>query len=250
MTVLVEQLSLEEEFYQMLQAVCSMRIELKINDNRSTMLSIRESKKVRRISLHRMFLTAPMDIQQGVFDYVSGIDEALNTSVKAYIDTNLSTLDYFHKLESHKIETKGEVYDLASIFERIKHEYFQGKLDLRVSWFGRKQLKRRSRSSATFGLYSDPLKLIKVHRFLDSAYVPEYVLEFVIYHEAGHYLHPSYYNENGVNQIHNIEFKEFEKQFKDYDKAQEWIKNNEDFVFGGSNSMLSRFKRRIQYGRT
>ncbi len=102
-------------------------------------------------------------------------------------------------------------------------------LNLTITWFGKPGLRNRSR--VTFGLYHDPLKLIKIHRLLDSPSFPEYLVSYVIYHEMLHCVCPAYVDEKGVNRIHSKEFKEKETEFCHYELAQEWIREHQELFF-------------------
>lgn len=216
-------------FQEKLQHSVGGNLCLKINDNRSTMLSVKWEPDCTKVSLHRMFLQAPQNIMQALACYLRGEHPRLAPSIKAYIEDNLQKLDYSHQLDLSKLETKGKIYDLQSLYKRLNKEYFNNKLNLYMTWFG--TAKRTARSRITFGLFHDPLKLIKINRLLDSKRFPEYFVCYVIYHEMLHYVCPAYVDERGMKHIHSKEFKEREKEFKHYHEAQEWVRNNQRYLF-------------------
>jgi hypothetical protein len=153
----------------------------------------------------------------------------ISPSVKAFIEYNLQKLDYSHQLDASKLTSQGNVYNLKQMYQSLNKEYFQDQLDLYITWFGKPVLKNRSR--VTFGLYHDPLRLIKIHRLLDSPSFPEYVVSYVIYHEMVHHVCPGYIDEKGMNRIHSRKFKMEERKFRHYDLAQSWIKEHQAFLF-------------------
>lgn len=212
-----------------LQANLKKKVELKLNNNRSTMLSVRWEPDVTRVSLHRMFLDAPQNVMDELACYVRQESKNISHSVRAFIEDRLKTLDYTHLVNPSKLVSCGNVYNLKTIYDELNAEYFDGKLNLFITWFGKPQQKNRSR--VTFGLYHDPLKLIKINRLLDSPSYPDYLISYVIYHEMLHHVAPSYYDERGIHRIHSKEFKEREVLFKHYDIAQEWIKKNTPYLF-------------------
>lgn len=204
------------------------RIQLRINNNRSTMLSVRWEPDCTRVSLHRMFLEAPQNIMQDLACYVRQEQENISPVVKEFIEDKLKLLDYSHELDLDKLHTKGHVYNLQKIFDALNQEYFSNQLKLYITWFGKHTLKARNR--LTFGLYHDPLKLIKINRILDTPSIPSYLIEYVIYHEMVHHVCPSYY-ENGIHRVHTREFKERELKFKHFHLAQKWLDEHNEYLF-------------------
>ena len=208
------------------------KLHLRINDNRSTMLSVKWESDCTKVSLHRMFLQAPLSIMQDLTCYLKREDKVLAPSIKAYIEVNLQKLDYSHELDLDKLQTTGQMHDLKAIYDRLNKEYFQSKLKLHITWFGKSS--NRNRNRITFGLYYDPLKLIKINRFLDQIYFPIYFVEFVVYHEMLHYVCPTYVDERGQKQIHSKEFKTMERKFNEFGSAQEWMQKHQKEIFSSS----------------
>jgi hypothetical protein len=205
------------------------KLKLKINDNRSTMLSVRWEPDYTKVSLHRIFLEAPQNVMQDLACYLKYEDKIITPSIKAFIEDNLKKLDYSHLLDKKKLYSQGNMYNLQQIYNDLNKEYFNNRLNLFITWFGKTI--QRNRTRITFGLYHDPLKLIKINRMLDSPSFPDYLVSFVIYHEMVHHVCPSYVDEKGLNRVHSKEFKERESQFQHYDLAQDWIKKNQAYLF-------------------
>nr|WP_242040447.1 hypothetical protein [Anabaena subtropica] len=59
---------------------------------------------------------------------------------------------------------------------------------------------------------------------LDDAKVPEFVVEFVLYHELLHKYHGTKWVQ-GRRMVHTQEFRTNESKFKFYNEALEWLKN-------------------------
>lgn len=216
-------------FQQEIENYSGIRLKLKINDNRSTMLSVRWEPDCTKVSMHRMFLQAPQNVMQALACYIRQEHKNMAPSVKAFIEEGLKKLDYSHLLDRKKLYSQGNVYNLQHIYNDINREYFGGKLNLFITWFGKPN--QRNRSRVTFGLYHDPLKLIKIHRMLDSPSFPDYFISYVIYHEMLHHVCPSYIDDKGLNRIHSKEFKEKEVQFRYFNLAQNWIKEHQAHLF-------------------
>lgn len=205
------------------------RFEFKLNDNRSTMLSVRWDPDCTKVSMHRMFLEAPKNVMDDLACYLLRKNQQIGPTIKSFIETNLKRYDYTYQINQDKLISQGTVYDLREIYDEINDEYFDRKLDLYITWFGKHNQKNRSR--VTFGLYHDPLRLIKIHRLLDSRTFPDYVVNYVVFHEMVHHVCPSYVDEKGIHRIHSKEFKEMEASYHDYDKALKWIKSNQKQFF-------------------
>lgn len=182
-----------------------------------------------RVSLHRMFLDAPRNIMDELACYLRREVPGVTPSIKRFIDNNLRRMDYSAQLNPNKLYSVGNVYNLNEIYREINEEYFDGRLDLKITWFGK--IYQRGRTRAVLGLYQDNLKLIKIHRRLDSHAVPEYLVRFIVYHEMLHHVCPARYGENGKYQIHTKEFKRREAQFVHYRLAKQWIKDHEALLF-------------------
>lgn len=216
-------------FQKQLESSAGKKFQLKINDNRSTMLSVRWEPNCTKVSLHRMFLSAPNNVMQELACYLRGDQKNLTPRIKAFIDDNVKKLDYSHTIDPRTLSTQGTFYNLKELYDDLNEEYFNNKLNLMITWFGNRQ--QRNRTRVTFGLYHDPLKLIKINRLLDSPVFPDYVISFVIYHEMIHHVCPSYVDANGQNNIHSSAFKNREKQFRHYLLAQKWIQEHQQQLF-------------------
>ncbi len=108
---------------------------------------------------------------------------------------------------------RGAVYDLSVLFERVNARYFGGALPRpRLAWGGR--LTRRK-----FGHYEPAADTIMLSPTLDAAGVPQFVVEFVLYHEM---LHKSLgvTVRNGRRYAHTPKFRRREREFERYEEAQ------------------------------
>ncbi len=222
-----------ENFKQKIAKHLNMHLDLVINENRCTMLSVLERKRDRaRLSIHRMFLDAPEDVISAIANYVRGQHrrhQRQNLVLRGYIQSNLSRFNYSHRLDRTKLEAKGRYYNLRAIYESLNHHYFQGRLQLDITWFGTASKHKRTR--IIFGQYYDQLKLIKIHRMMDDPFFPDYFVHFVVYHEMLHDVVPGYVDERGVFRSHGEKFKRLERQFVDYERAYDWEQSHKKYLF-------------------
>lgn len=117
-------------------------------------------------------------------------------------------------------EHKGH-HDLNILFNELNLAYFQGSLALKVSWTGRG--KTKTRTVLRLGYYNQKTEAIFVNRILDKEDTPHYFLSYILYHEILHHIYPPIKGEGGRRRIHHKKFLEKEKEFHDYEKAQEFL---------------------------
>lgn len=220
-------------FHEELERRTGKKLQLRINQNRSTMLSIQRSSSVFKVSIHQMFLEAPDHVRSALAEFIRRTKpgRTVKTVIDHFIEENLPRLDYSHKINPKQLITEGTYHDILRLYHEINEEYFAGKLDLRITWYGR--IAKKQRNQITFGLYVDSTRLVKVHRILDSPLVPAYFVKYVIYHEMLHHVCPAYVDASGRKQIHSPEFRQQEMQFREYERATEWLNHNRHQFFSG-----------------
>lgn len=216
-----------ETFKRKITKHLSIQLELVVNENRSTMLSLLKKKQgYARLSMHRMFLDAPEEVISAIAHYVRGTRKAEGNSLllRRYIQSNLPRFNYAHRIDKEKLITQGTYYDLQKIYEQLNKRYFDNRLDLSITWFGIRRPRKRTR--VIFGQYYDHMKLIKIHRMMDSTFFPDYFVHFVVYHEMLHEVVPGHVDRFGIFRTHGKEFKRREKLFEHYERASAWEKEH------------------------
>jgi len=120
------------------------------------------------------------------------------------------------------LRKQGEHYNLDEIYHRINETYFEGKLDLHITWFNPK--KTRYQRRIVLGSYHRDKKLVKINRVLDQPDIPDYYISFIVYHEMLHHVAPPIIQRFRKRQIHHQEFKDLEKKFLEYPLVKEFKK--------------------------
>ena len=111
---------------------------------------------------------------------------------------------------------QGKVYDLEQIFARVNQLYFEGLVATpALTWS-----KRRARS--ILGHHDAAHETITISKTLDSSDVPEWFVEYIVFHEMLHIKHPARII-NGRRYYHSPAFREEERSFPTYRKAQQWL---------------------------
>jgi len=128
------------------------------------------------------------------------------------------------RMRKEKASPVSRIYDLQSIYQEINIEYFEGKLQLSIDWFGREKTSRKI-SRKVLGYYDDRRKSIKIHRSLDSPSFPHFFLSYVVYHEMLHSVEPPIVGRKR-RRVHHEGFRDKEKQFHSYAMAKQWEKEH------------------------
>ncbi|MDX6444976.1 MAG: hypothetical protein QOH71_2050 [Blastocatellia bacterium] len=110
----------------------------------------------------------------------------------------------------------GEVYDLERIFAKLNRRYFDGQIEKPILTWS----KRRARS--ILGHHDAVHDTIVISKTLDSREVPEWFVEYILFHEMLHIKHPARIV-NGRRYYHTAAFRAEEKSFPRYQHAQEWL---------------------------
>lgn len=138
-----------------------------------------------------------------------------------------------------KHQTQGEHYNLKEIYDLLNQSYFEGKLNLEITWFGSAQ--REARRHRKLGLFCFRTSQIKIHRLLDQPHFPPYFISYVVYHEMLHSVCPPVKAKRGRYRIHHSDFKMKEREFAEYAEAKRWEEENKKLFFT---------RRETFYGRT
>jgi hypothetical protein len=110
----------------------------------------------------------------------------------------------------------GQVYDLERLFARLNRRYFDGEIEKPVLTWS----KRRARS--ILGHHDAAHETITISKILDAREVPEWFVEYILFHEMLHIKHPARIV-NGRRYYHTAAFRAEEQSFPRYQHAQEWL---------------------------
>lgn len=110
----------------------------------------------------------------------------------------------------------GKVYDLEKMFARLNRRYFDEQIKKPTLTWSR----RRARS--ILGHHDAAHDTITISKTLDSPNVPEWFVEYILFHEMLHIKHPARLI-NGRRYYHTTAFRDDEHGFAHYEEAQEWL---------------------------
>ncbi len=111
---------------------------------------------------------------------------------------------------------RGSYYDLDRMFVRLNRRYFNRQLPQpTLTWS-----QRRTRS--ILGHHDGVHNTIVISKTLDARDVPEWFVEYILYHEMLHIKHPARLI-NGRRYYHTKAFRAEEQRFPYYEEAQDWL---------------------------
>jgi len=194
-------------------------VEIIWHENKRSYLSFRHNHGKIVVRLHKLFQGASPEVYQALLRYVREGDSEGRHIIRKV------AYDYFsqHRRPSDLLESRGKVYDLATIYRDLKEKFFSPEYEAAIGWAN---LPRSSRfRHITFGTYDRHRNQIRIHPLLDDAEVPLYFISFIVYHEMLHAVCLPQLNGRRCS-IHTKEFKERERAFPHYAAAKAWEKKS------------------------
>lgn len=203
--------------------------EVVLTDNRSRILSARATSEGLCVRVHRCFEQAPAHLIAPLAVLLGGgrggaRREAL-AAVRGYFADHATP----RAARPVALRTQGQFLDLRVLCDEINRTYFDGALDVEITW-GRRAPRRRGRRksrSVRLGSWDQQRRLVRIHPVLDQRFVPRYVVASVVHHEMVHAALPS--EVRGTRRLlHGPEFRRRERDFKDFERAERWIATHLD----------------------
>lgn len=215
-----------EQLLDYLNTRTELCIDLTVTDNRRSMISSKwTGERALNLRVHKMFLDASPHVLRSLASFLKRPTKSNREVIGKYINENLERLKpgARKKLPPAKCVTAGKVYDLEQIFTQLNRKYFKSRCDSALTW-GNKPNGRR-RTHIRLGSYDYETNTIRIHPALDRSFVPDYVVETILFHEMLHwYLPPE--KKGGRLNVHTRPFKMAEKQHPKYESAQKWRDKN------------------------
>lgn len=176
-----------------------------------------------KIKLNEALLGAPDEVLEAIVGILicklEGIPESRvpATARRAYHEYMVSDRPRVGRKSRKHIEPVGTHRSLLESYLRVTLD-----MDLAVpltptlSWS--KQVSRRR-----FGHWDAEHKAIVISQVLDDPAVPEFVLDYVVYHEILHIIHPAKMGSGDKRRVHTATFTRHERKFPKWQEAEAWI---------------------------
>jgi hypothetical protein len=111
---------------------------------------------------------------------------------------------------------QGEIHELDRMFAKLNRKFFDGELKKpTLTWSQRK-------TRTILGHHDRVYDSITISKTLDSEEVPEWFVEYILYHEMLHIKHAARFI-NGRRYYHTSAFRQDERRFPHYEEAQRWL---------------------------
>jgi hypothetical protein len=187
-------------------------------------IRVRSSKVYVRIS--DIFKDAPINVHRALaFILVAKLLSKRTPDVHerayrdyAYTPKVLRASDIARRRRGRKMisSSRGTVYDLDKIFQRINRRYFDNGLEKPTLTWSQRRTRR------ILGHHDSVHETITISKTLDSREVPEWFVEYIVYHEMLHIKHPAKLI-NGRRYYHTTTFRNEERRFERFDEATAWL---------------------------
>jgi hypothetical protein len=121
-----------------------------------------------------------------------------------------------HRGRKKITSASGSMYDLNKMFDRLNRRFFEGRIEKpTLTWS-----LRRTRS--ILGHHDGVHETITISKTLDAPDIPDWFVEFILYHEMLHIKHPARLI-RGRRYYHTQAFRAEEQRFPQYKDAQAWL---------------------------
>lgn len=178
-----------------------------------------------------MFRHADDDLLESLALFLMKKDKRASEKIDRFIAAHKDEVQGTGSGVRRALRESGKHHDLGLLLDKVSRSYFGGKVDVRIGWgrapsrtMRRPRVRKATRSLATYS-YDD--KVIRVSPVLDAPDVPDYVLEWIVYHELLHHVLPVR-SEGDRNFYHTKRFRALEHGFDRYEDAKAWESANLD----------------------
>lgn len=198
-----------------------LRIALTITNNSSSLMAFHPDRggRAARLRIHRMFLHADSEVISALAVWLTRHRHRRSAAIiDSFIRSNEHLIERAPR--NHRIRTVGMVHNLQTYFDRLNASEFDGRIVTPITW-GRGASRTRRRS-IRLGSYSPDDDIIRIHPNLDQSFVPDYFVQYIVFHEMLHADIGVELAGNGRRRVHTPEFNRRERAYRDYKRAMKW----------------------------
>ncbi len=192
----------------------------------SLVLTIRRRQESVYVRFSDLLQRAPLDVLEGAAVLILSRmyrRKAPRALVQRYLqyarsDRVRGRINQMRSRRVRRVPTlaQGRHHDLAALFEQLNQRYFDGALQRpHIGWSTRSWRRQ-------FGCYDPGPNQIVLNRRMDRPGIPQFVVEYVLYHEMLHVKHPT--RRSGCSLLsHSPEFRAEEKRFAQFMIARKFL---------------------------
>jgi hypothetical protein len=178
------------------------------------------------VRLSDVFRDAPLQVQRALaFILVAKLLRKRTPQMHDRVYRDYATLphvlraaDLARRRRGRKLITgaRGNHHNLDRLFARLNRRYFDGELHKPTLTWSQRRTRR------ILGHHDPVHDTIVISKTLDAPDVPEWFVEYILYHEMLHIKHPARLV-NGRRLYHTKAFRTEEERYPLYAEAQEWL---------------------------
>jgi hypothetical protein len=192
----------------------------------SLTLTIRRREEVTYVRFSDLLQRAPLEVLEAAAALLLSRvyrRKAPRALVQTYLQYARSdrTRGRIERLRSRRVRRvrtlpQGQHYDLGALFEQLNREYFAGELRRpHIAWSTRGWRRQ-------FGCYDPGPNQIVLNRRMDRPEIPQFVVEYVLFHEMLHVKLPT--RRSGCTLVsHSPKFRGEEKRFVQFAAARKYL---------------------------
>lgn len=192
----------------------------------SLTLTIRRRADVMYVRFSDLLRRAPLQVREGAAALLLARvyrRRTLKAMVQPYLlyarsDRTRGRITRMRRHRVRRVATlpQGRHFDLHALFGQLNQQYFGGELERpHIGWSTRSWRRQ-------FGCYDPGPRQIVLNRRMDRSGVPQFVVEYVLFHEMLHVKHPT--RRSGCTLVsHSPEFRTEEKRFAQFDVARKFL---------------------------
>lgn len=189
----------------------------------SLTLTIRRREDAVYVRFSDLLRRAPAEVLEGAAALLLSRvyrRKAPRASVQSYLeyarsDRTRGRINRMRRNRVRRVPTvpQGRHYDLSAMFDRLNQQYFGGELQRpHIGWSTRSWRRQ-------FGSFDPGPHQIVLNRRMDQPKIPQFVVEYVLFHEMLHVKHPT--RRSGCTLLsHSPEFRVEEKRFALFAEAR------------------------------
>ena len=222
-----EMLLAEQEFCALLSKMIKTPSRIILTRNRSSLISVRTDKNgLKIVRVQHAFRAADTKVIAALAEFAEGGESPALKAINEFISKKQDIVKFFSKRPSNNPVPGpiGEYKNLVEILKKVMDDHGIFLRNLNITWSRARKIHGKQ-YSIRFGSYINQSGTIRIHPSLDSPEIPDYFIEYIIYHEILHAILPPTTQPGGKKRrIHTREFKSREKGFRDYDRAKRFEK--------------------------
>ncbi|MFH1809777.1 MAG: hypothetical protein ABIJ09_13600 [Pseudomonadota bacterium] len=220
--------SRRREIQQRLAELLQQPVRVIMHDNRSVMLTGARREGALVVRMHHMFLDADEVVLRAVARFADRPDRRSRRLVDEYIEKHGHLISAEPRARE-AVRAQGKHHDLEQILQVLNRDYFDDRVQAKIGFGEAGHPRGRRRRAIKLGSYDDSARRITVHPALDQARVPRVFVEYIVFHEMLHQVHPPERRGSRV-QFHGAVFRQAERRFAGRREALQWYRAHDDLI--------------------